>query len=96
MLNRSHDNIINHIYTKLEKQGAVSRSARVKTSDFKNSPNKGKHIIEAQSVNRSNVKILNAFSPSSIFGIGVVPPVPKRTNSVKESPKNKYLLLKNL
>ena len=45
-------------------------------------------------INLSKVKILNAFSPKIILGIGVVPPVPRTNNILNEMPKNKWEITK--
>ena len=51
----------------------------------------GTAMIEHQKANRSNVRILKAFSPSSNFGNGVVPPVPSIKQITKEIPQAKNL-----
>jgi hypothetical protein len=43
--------------------------------------------MEAQKVNLSNVRILNAVSPKISLGMGVVPPVPKMVSIVRDKPK---------
>ena len=61
----------------------------------KNSPVTGVAKMVAQKVNRSNVKIENAFSPNNSLGIGVVPPVPSMSSNPNDNPKKMFRLESN-
>ena len=50
-------------------------------------------MMDAHNVKRSRVKMLNAVSPNTFNGIGVVPPVPRTINKEIDNPKQMYLLL---